>query len=84
MNGEPMDNPLKDFRVRAALIFAAFSIGSAYLAVVHHVLIGIRRIAEVPATISIVVGSLEALLGFAVLWYAWKVYRGSVARKQKR
>ena len=79
-----MENPLKDYRIRAALLFAAFSMGSAYLAIVHHVLIGRRIIGEVPATVGVVAGSIEAVFGFVVLWYAWKVYRRSAGRKSTK
>ena len=78
-----METPFKDPRIRAALLFAAFLLGSAYLAIVHHVLFSRRMIGEVPATSAIVVGSIYAVLGVAVLGYAWKVYRRIAARKEK-
>ena len=78
-----MENPFKDFRIRAAALFAAFLIGSAYLAIVHHVLFGRRTIGEVPATVGIVAGSIEAALGFVVLGYAWRIHRRNTARNGK-
>ena len=77
-----MESPFKDYRIRAALTFAAFLIGSAYLAIVHHVLIGRRTIGEVPATVGVIIGSIEVVVALAVLGYAWKVYRRSAARKE--
>ena len=77
-----MENPFKDLRVRMALIFAAFSIGGAYLAIVDHVLIGRRMIGRLPANTGIVAGIIEALLGLAVLGYAWKTYRRIMVRNR--
>ena len=78
-----METPFKSPLLRGALLFAAFFIGSAYLAIVHHVLIGKRGFREVPATVGLVAGSIEAVLGLVVLVYVWKMYRRFVARSQR-
>lgn len=70
-----MESPFKDLRIRMALTFAAFLLGSAYLAIVHHVLPTRRFIREVPATVAIVIGSIEAVLALPILVYAWKAHR---------
>jgi hypothetical protein len=59
-------------------------LGSAYLAIVPHVVFGRRTIARIPATVGIVVGSIEAVLSLPVLWYAWKVYLSIAGRKVHR
>ena len=78
-----MESPFKDPRIRTALTFAAFLIGTAYLAIVHHLLPSRRRIAEVPTMVGIVIGCICAALAVVVLGYAWKVYRRIVARNEK-
>ena len=78
-----MGAPFKDLRLRIALAFAAFLLGSAYLGIVHHVLVGRKGPGEVPAIAGNVMGGIYAVLGVAVLWYAWKTYRRITAQKEK-
>ena len=78
-----MENPFKDLRTRMALAFAAFLIGSAYLAIVHHVLVGRKIIGEVPPTVGVIFGTIYAVVAVVVLGYVWKVYRRNAARKSQ-
>jgi len=78
-----MENPFKDLRIRMALAFTAFLIGSAYFAIVHHVLIGRKIIGEVPPAVGVIFGTIYAVVAVVVLGYAWKVYRRNAARKSQ-
>ena len=78
-----MENPFKDPRIRACLVFAALSIGAAFK---DHLLFSKRHFGEeAPALTANIFGSIYAIVAVAVLWYACRLYRlNAAAQKPNR
>jgi hypothetical protein len=79
-----MENPLRDPRIRACLIVAAFLIAAAYFALKDHVLFSKRHFGEeAPALTANIFGGIYAAAAVAVLWYACRLYRLNAASRKK-